>query len=77
MSVPTQLLEAVDRKLLKGEDSRSALVRRLLEQALKEAEERENVEEWVRSYREHPQTEEEYGWAEQATLEWMAEHPWK
>lgn len=77
VSLPTQLLEAVDRTLLKGEENRSALVRRLLEEALREAKEQEDIDRFIRAYREQPQTEEELGWAEQATLEWWLEHPWK
>jgi metal-responsive CopG/Arc/MetJ family transcriptional regulator len=78
VSLPTQLLEAVDERLIKGDEGRSALIRRLLEDALRrEAEERVDSERFIRAYREQPQTEEELGWAEQATREWWLEHPWK
>jgi metal-responsive CopG/Arc/MetJ family transcriptional regulator len=48
VSVPSDLLDAVDQKLMKSEASRSALVRRLLERALREAEEQEQIESYVR-----------------------------
>jgi hypothetical protein len=62
VSVPSDLLDAVDQKLMKSEASRSALVRRLLERALREAEEQEQIESYVRGYRDKPQTEKEKDW---------------
>ncbi len=76
ISLPANLLEAVDRKLARGEESRSAVVRRLLEEALREVEEREEIERYVWGYRESPQTEEELGWTDRATQERLAELPW-
>ena len=76
VSVPADLLEAVDERLLKGEDSRSALVRRLFEEALREVEERGKVAQWIQSYKEQPQTEEEFGWSDRVTLEHLKELPW-
>jgi metal-responsive CopG/Arc/MetJ family transcriptional regulator len=77
ISVPAELLEAVDQQLIKGDETRSALIRHLLEAALREAEEREDVERYVRGYREQPQTEEELGWSDSAGLQHLAELPWK
>lgn len=77
VSVPTKLLDAVDKKLVKGEESRSALIRRLLEKALGEAEERQEIERYVRGYLEHPQTEDEVGWPEAASLQNLEELPWE
>src|SRR5205823_2242737 len=75
VSVPTRLLEAVERKLVKGDETRSAVVRRLLEEALCEVDEREDVQRWIRSYQESPQTEEELGWADEAARQFLAEVP--
>lgn len=75
VSVPAALLEAVDRKLIRGEDSRSAVVRRLLEEALRQAQEQEDVERYLQGYRENPQTEEEFGWSDHATRERLVELP--
>ena len=65
VSLPSNLLDAVDKHLVKGGESRSALVRRLLERALREAVERDEIETYVRGYREKPQTDEEFGWSEE------------
>ena len=73
--VSDELAEAMDRKLVKGHGTRSAVIRRLIEAALREADEREDDEAFVRSYREHPQTEEELGWSDRATREHFAEIP--
>lgn len=76
VSVPSSLLEAVDRTLVNGDESRSAVVRRLLEEALREVEEQEDIQRYIRGWQENPQTEEEFGWLEQATLQRLAELPW-
>ncbi len=79
ISLPEDLLHSAEAKLGHGDASRSALIRRIIEDALKDAEEREQVEQYRRGYAEQPQTEEEFGWAEALALEWAAEHPneWK
>ena len=76
VSIPAELLEAVDKTLLKNEDSRSALVRRLFEEALSDAQEREDVDRWIQSYKDQPQTEEEFGWSDHVTIEHMKDLPW-
>ncbi len=75
LSVPTELLEAMDRKLVRGGESRSAVIRRLIEDALRVAEDREEVERWVQSYRDMPQTEDEAPWPEDSAPERLAERP--
>jgi metal-responsive CopG/Arc/MetJ family transcriptional regulator len=55
--------------------SRSAAVREALEKAVAEAQKREQIEAWIRGYEEHPETEEEFGWADAVALEFLAEHP--
>jgi metal-responsive CopG/Arc/MetJ family transcriptional regulator len=77
VSVPATLLEVVDQKLVHGEESRSSVVRRLLEEALREIEEREEIERYIRSYRAKAQTEEELGWSAQVVLEHLSELPWE
>ena len=62
VSVPADLLEAIDEKLVKEEEGRSALVRRLLEQALQEMQDAEDEAQWIRAYTEQPQTEDELGY---------------
>lgn len=82
ISLPTELLRAVDATLVNGSQSRSAVIRRLLEEALREAEEREAeereaVERFIRGYQEQPQTEEEYGWIRDIAGRRLAELPWE
>lgn len=77
VSVPTKLLQAADQKLLREDETRSGLVRRLLEAALREVEERADVERYIRGYLEQPQTEDELGWSDQAAVEHVAELPWE
>ena len=76
ISVPLGLLDALDQKLTREGESRSAVVRRLIEEALRDAEEQEDVARYVQAYREQPQTEDEFGWSDQVTQEHLAEVPW-
>lgn len=77
VSVPSELLDAVDEKLVKGAESRSEVVRRLLAQALCEADEKEKIERYIQGYREDPQSEEEFGWSDRSAGEHFSEIPWK
>ena len=76
VSVPTELLEAVDQQLIKENETRSAFIRHLLEVALREAEERKDVERYIQGYLEQPQTAEEVGWFQLAALQHLEEVPW-
>jgi metal-responsive CopG/Arc/MetJ family transcriptional regulator len=75
VSLPTVLVETIDRKLVKDQ-SRSGFVRQLLEDALRDALEQEEAEAYVRSYREMPQTEDEHNWPDDLTAEALAGVPW-
>ena len=77
VTVPSALLAAVDECLVKNGESRSAVVRRLLEEAVWEARERAEDEQYIRAYREQPQTEDELGWVDQVALQIFAENPWE
>ena len=86
VTLPTELVRALDERLVNGEGSRSTVIRSLLEQELqareekerREQEERELVEQYVRGWREQPQTEEEFGWlTHPKTLEHLKEAPWE
>jgi metal-responsive CopG/Arc/MetJ family transcriptional regulator len=76
ISVPVDLLDAFDRAVVQ-DDNRSAAVCRLLRSAVKEAKERADVERYIRAYEEQPQTEEEFGWSDQAALASFVELPWE
>jgi metal-responsive CopG/Arc/MetJ family transcriptional regulator len=74
--LPTELLDAVDARLVRRGEPRSVLIRRLLEEALLEVEERQEIERYVQGYREQPQIDEEVGWPETESLWNLAEQPW-
>jgi len=76
VSVPAVLLAEVDQKLMPDEESRSALVRRLLDKALREVKERDDVEQWIRAYTEQPQTEAEFGWLDGWAQDSLADVEW-
>jgi metal-responsive CopG/Arc/MetJ family transcriptional regulator len=63
VTLPERVVEGLDHKLTEPDETRSAVIRRLVVRALREAQDREDEERWVQSYREHPQSEEERSWA--------------
>jgi metal-responsive CopG/Arc/MetJ family transcriptional regulator len=73
VSLPVSLVEALDR-FLATRTSRSAAVREALQRAVDEARRQEEIERFVRGYQAQPQTEEEFGWADVAALDFWAEH---
>lgn len=81
ISLPTDLLTAVEEKLAHEDENRSETFRRLIEQALKEAQRKADAEEYVRSYREDAMTDEEfekeYGWTTALIGETLKELPWE
>jgi metal-responsive CopG/Arc/MetJ family transcriptional regulator len=76
VSVPKDLLEALDQELVRQGETRSAVIRRLLEQALRETEQEADVRRYIRGWQENPQTSEEFGWAEQVSLGALTQLPW-
>jgi metal-responsive CopG/Arc/MetJ family transcriptional regulator len=76
ITLPEVLLEDAERNLAEEDETRSALIRRLIEQALKAEQESKDVEQWIRAYQEQPQTDEEVGWMEKPSREYLAEIPW-
>jgi metal-responsive CopG/Arc/MetJ family transcriptional regulator len=77
VSVPARLLTALDEKLVREGESRSAVIRRLLEEALEEIEEREQIEQYVRGYHEQPQSDEEAGWTDQIAVDQLRGTAWQ
>ena len=77
ISVPAPLLEALDRDLVRSGETRSATVRRLLEAALRGAAEQDEADRFIQAYRERPQTEEEFGWLDEAVKDGLAAAPWR
>ena len=77
ISLPTKLVEELDQRLTAEEESRSAAVCRILEQALRDAEEKEQIAQYIKGYTEQPQTEEEFGWSDYVTIEALKDIPWE
>jgi metal-responsive CopG/Arc/MetJ family transcriptional regulator len=77
VAIPTELVEAMDQKLVRGSESRSAVIRRLIENALSLVEEPEATERWKQSYREAPQSEDYAPWSDDTAPERLLELPRK
>ena len=77
ISLPDEVLEAVEKERLAKGESRSQFFRRAAEERLRRAKEREDVQQYIRGYQKNPETQEEIALAE-ATLGYvMAENPWE
>ena len=85
VTLPSELVRALDKRLGKVEGSRGAVIRRLIGQELqareerdrREHEERDLVEHYVRGWHEQPQTDEEFGWSDRVVAEAWADDPWE
>jgi metal-responsive CopG/Arc/MetJ family transcriptional regulator len=75
ISVPDTLLDAIENERAASGVSRSAFFRRAVEEHLRREREREWDEQYVRAYRENPETAEELAWA-QFGLAVLALEPW-
>ena len=77
ISLPDDVHQAVERERLVTGESRSQFFRRAVEEQLRRAKERADVEQYIRGYQLYPETKEEVAMAE-ATLGYvMAEKPWE
>jgi hypothetical protein len=85
ITLPTTLVRELDERLVHGDTNRGMAIRRLIEAALhdletrksREREAREEREQYIRAWREQPQTEDEFAWSDRAVAEVMAEEPWE
>ncbi len=67
ISLPDEVYQAVEKARLAKGESRSQFFRRAVEEHLRRAREREDVEQYIRGYQLYPETKEEIALAE-ATL---------
>lgn len=75
--VDDDLVALVDRLIADGAaKSRSDAVRRGLRELVEQHQRRRTADAIVRGYREHPQTENEVGWTDKATINMINEEPW-
>ena len=77
ISIPDELLEAVEKERRSTGESRSQFFRCAVEEHLRRQQEREDVEQYIRGYQKYPETEEEVALAE-ATLHYaFGEESWE
>lgn len=76
ISLPTDVLETVERERRVHGVSRSQYFVKLVERHRRQEEERLADEQYIRSYQECPGTDEERAWAEYG-LRMLAEQPWE
>lgn len=78
ISLPDEVLEALEKERQSGNKvlSRSEFIKRAVQQYLRAESERSLEEQYIRGYLEHPETEEETEWLDQAAAEVFANNPW-
>ena len=77
ISLPEDVLNAVEREREGSGESRSQFFRRAVETLLSHRRERERSEQYVRAYQQAPETREEVEAARQAASAILAEEPWQ
>ena len=77
ISLPKEVLTAVEREREESGESRSQIFRRAVELLLRQREERETSERYIRAYQEMPETKEEVTAARRAASTILAEEPWQ
>jgi len=76
ISLPDDVLRDVEKERQASGETRSQLFRRAIKDLLKREREREATEQYIRTYREMPETEEELAWVEAASKAVLEEYPW-
>ena len=76
ISLPEEVLTAVEKEREGSGESRSQIFRRAAELLLRQRQEREASEQYIRSYQQFPETEEEVAAALRAARTILAEEPW-
>lgn len=75
--VDDEFIEAIDELIAEGVvASRSDAVRRGLQVLIDQSRRRRMADAIVRGYEAKPQTEDEWGWADEATVRMIGEEPW-
>ena len=77
ISLPDEVYQAVEKARLAKGESRSQFFRRAVEEYLRRAREREDVEQYIRGYQLYPETQEEVALAAATLAYIMAENPWE
>ena len=77
ISLPEEVLDAVEREREENGESRSQFFRRAVEMLLRRQREQEMSEQYVRAYRKLPESPEEVEAARRAAGTILAEEPWQ
>jgi metal-responsive CopG/Arc/MetJ family transcriptional regulator len=76
ISLPEDVLDAVERERDHSGESRSQFFRRAVETLLRRQQEQELSEQYIRAYQQTPETPEEVSAARSAASTILAEEPW-
>jgi len=76
ISIPEEMLNAVEKEREESGESRSQVFRRAIELLLRQRKEQELSEQYIQAYRQMPETEEEVKAARQAAISILAEESW-
>jgi metal-responsive CopG/Arc/MetJ family transcriptional regulator len=76
ISLPSEVLDAVERERDQRGESRSQFFRRAVETLLRQQQEQELSEQYIRAYQQTPETPEEVSAARSAASTILAEEPW-
>ena len=76
ISLPEEVLTAVEREREESGESRSQIFRRAVDLLLRQRKEREMSELYIRAYQQVPETKEEVAAARRAASTILAEEPW-
>ena len=77
ISLPEEVLTAVEKEREGSGESRSQIFRRAVELLLRQRKEREMSEQYIRAYQQVPETKEEVAAARRAASSVLAEEPWQ
>jgi len=77
ISIPDELLEAVEKERQSKGESRSAFFRLAVEEHLRRAKERVDVQQYIRGYQKYPETKEEIALAESTIHYAFDEESWE
>ncbi len=76
ISLPEEVLDAVEREREESGESRSEFFRRAVEMLLRRRREQEMSQQYIRAYQRMPETKEEVAAAYRAASSILAEEPW-
>ena len=76
ISLPEEVLTAVEREREESGESRSQIFRRAVELLLRHRKEKEMSDQYIRAYQQMPETKEEVTAARRSTSTILAEEPW-